>query len=65
MISKHKDVFEGLPAYKAETVGEVAGRIFNSGRIGNGILGTHGANGVKEDEKEGCGRMKISRSTKS
>ena len=50
MISKHKDVFEGLPAYKAETVGEVAGRIFNSGRIGNG---------VKEDEKEGCGRMRL------
>lgn len=47
VISKHKDVFEGLPAYKAETVGEVAGRIFNSGEIKSSKV------------EEGCGRIRL------
>lgn len=42
VISKYKDLFEGLPGYKAETVGEVAGRIFNSA-------------GIKKSQEEGCG----------
>ena len=45
IISQHKEIFNKLKEYKPEYVGEVAGRIFNSGEI-------------KETPKE-CGRLRL------
>ena len=47
VITKHKTIFDKLPAYKAETVAKVAGRVFNGGAP------------KSSDSNEGCGRLRM------